>query len=72
MENVYIKLDEYKSLLDFKDEYRGKDCKNNFKFIKQSINKMVKHKETELDITNFLEDTIDVCKKAYNKYLNQP
>ena len=57
---IYNKLEEYRSLLDFNNEYMKKDYKNNFKFIKWAVNKMIKNKEVEKDIMQFLQDTMDI------------
>jgi hypothetical protein len=71
MEQIYKKLEEYKSLLDFNNEDKKKDFKGNFKFIQWAVKKMIKNKEIEIDIIKFIQDAIDIHTRTYNVYLNQ-
>lgn len=63
--NIIEKLQEYESLLDFKDEYFGKDYKNNLKFIKYAVNKFLKQNTKQVEIIQFIQDTIDIHKRVY-------
>lgn len=65
MNEIYIKLEEYKSLLNFDDEYFSKDFKSNLKFIKYAINKMLKQNIDFSEIIKFIEDTITIHKQNY-------
>ena len=59
------KLQEYKSLLNFNDEYYGKDFKSNYKFITWAVNKMNKRRVNELEIIAFIQNTIAIHKEIY-------
>lgn len=65
MSNIYEKLEEYKGLLNFKDKFYGKDLKNNYKFIKGSVKRLINKKVSETEIIKFLEDTIRIHKSSY-------
>lgn len=62
---VVKKLEEYKNLLDFNDEYYGKDFKSNYKFVTWAVNKMRKNKTAEEEICIFIQDTIDIHINIY-------
>lgn len=64
-EKIQEKLDEYRRLLDFSNEYLRKDFKNNFKFITWAVKKMIKNKVDNKEIVQFLQSTIDIHKKSY-------
>lgn len=65
MKEIVILQAQYEALLDFNNEYYGKDFKSHSKFISGAINKMLKNKEPIEDIKSFLEDAIDVHTKNY-------
>lgn len=60
------KLEEYKSMLDFNNDYFKKDFSNNFKFIKQAVKKFRKDSLEEKKIMQFIQDTIDIHKRIYS------
>lgn len=65
MKEIFILQAQYKALLNFKDEYYGKDFKSNYKFIEDAVKRMIKQKEPIESIKTFLQDAIDVHKRTY-------
>lgn len=63
---VSLKLSEYKFLFNTKDEFYGKDFKNNYKFINGAVNRMLKNKESEEYILSFINDCIKFHKTSYS------
>jgi hypothetical protein len=59
------KLDEYVSILNFDHEFYGKDCKNNLRFIRWSIKKLIKEQYTNEQLCDFIQMTINIHKQSY-------
>lgn len=68
MLEINTKLEEYKSLMKFEDEIYGKDHKANYKFVNWAVKRMIKKKESVIEILSFLEDSIRI-QKVLNDYL---
>ena len=71
MVEINMKLEEYRSLLDFKHEYQGKDLKNNFKFIDKAVKKFKKEGLSSKEILKFLDDTIRIHKSSFGLLINK-
>lgn len=65
MTEVMILQMKYESLLDFNNEYYGKDFKANAKFISSAVNRMFKQKVDIEEIKQFIKDAIDIHIRAY-------
>lgn len=64
--NINKKLNEYKSILDFNNEYYKKDFKSNLKFIEGAVFRLRKEKMNEEEIVAFLQDAINIHKEIYS------
>lgn len=63
--NITKKLQEYKSLMDYNNEYFKRDFKNNVKFMEYAISKFIKKKLSENDIVEFINTAINIHKRIY-------
>lgn len=68
MDEILNRLNEYKKLLDFNNEFYKKDFKNNYKFTSSSVKKMIKKNEDSEVIISFLKNIIKI-QKEWNKYI---